>query len=168
MKKNILMIIALILIDQIIKMIIFNTIGTSGETITIIPKLLSLTYVENIGAAFGIFGERLILIGVNIVIIFVIIKLLASKKNQLVKSAKIGMSLVLAGGIGNLIDRIFRGYVLEWIKFLNWLPRLNIADIFVLIGWILVVGNFAYFTAEEWKARKRNKVELEEKNKKEG
>ena len=74
MKKNILMIIALILIDQIVKIIIFNTIGTSGETITLIPKILSLTYVENIGSAFGIFGERIILIGVNIVIIFIIIR----------------------------------------------------------------------------------------------
>ena len=140
MKKNVLMIIILILIDQIIKMIIFNTIGTSGETITIIPKLLSLTYVENIGAAFGIFGERLILIGVNIVIIFAIIKLLASKKNQLVKSAKIGMSLVLAGGIGNLIDRIFRGYVIDYFditQLFNY-PVFNFADICIVLGVVIL------------------------------
>ena len=140
MKKNILMIIALILIDQIVKIIIFNTIGTSGETITLIPKILSLTYVENIGAAFGIFGERIILIGVNIVIIFVIVKLLTSKKYQFVKSAKFGMSLVLAGGIGNLIDRIFRGYVIDYLditQLFNY-PVFNIADICIVLGVVIL------------------------------
>ncbi len=50
-----------------------------------------------------------------------------------------------------MIDRIVRGYVLEWINIskIDWLPMFNIADILVLVGWILVVGKFTYFTAKE-------------------
>ena len=79
-------------------------------------------------------------------------------QNQFVdKVLKVFLSFIVAGGISNLIDRIARGYVLEWINIsrIEWLPMFNIADIFVLTGWILVVGKFTYFTAKEL----RQKVE---------
>lgn len=149
----IIIIIVIILVDQMSKIIIQNYGNIDIE--------------QNTN---GTDGSNSIMMNIvtNIVIIVIAIKFMLSQNQFVDNKVKIFLSLIIAGGISNILDRIFRGYVLEWIKFLNWLPRLNIADIFVLIGWILVVGNFAYFTAEEWKARKRNKVELEEKNKKEG
>lgn len=149
----IIIIIVIILVDQMSKIIIQNYGNIDIE--------------QNTN---GTDGSNSIMMNIvtNIVIIVIVIKFMLSQNQFVDNKVKIFLSLIIAGGISNILDRIFRGYVLEWIKFLNWLPRLNIADIFVLIGWILVVGNFAYFTAEEWKARKRNKVELEEKNKKEG
>ena len=149
----IIIIIVIILVDQMSKIIIQNYGNIDIE--------------QNTN---GTEGSNSIMMNIvtNIVIIVIVIKFMLSQNQFVDNKVKIFLSLIIAGGISNILDRIFRGYVLEWIKFLNWLPRLNIADIFVLIGWILVVGNFAYFTAEEWKARKRNKVELEEKNKKEG
>lgn len=140
MKKNILMIITLIVIEQIIKVAVVNTIGNSGETITLIPRLLSLTYLENIGAAFGVFYTRVFLIGVDLIIILVIAKLLLNKKYELEKNSKLGLSLILAGGAGNLIDRIFRGYVIDYIditEILNF-PIFNFADICIVIGVIIV------------------------------
>lgn len=140
MKKNVLIIIGLVIIDQIIKIAICNTIGVSGERITIIPNVLMLSYVENMGAAWGILNARLFLICVDIMIIYAILKLMLNKKYQFEKNAILGMSLILAGGFANLIDRIVRGYVIDYIditKLFNY-PVFNFADICIVIGVILV------------------------------
>jgi len=141
MKKHIVKIILLVVIDQLIKAIIYGTIGKTAETITILPNILELTYVENTGAAFGMLMARIFLIGVDLMIIFTIIKLMMSKKYKFDDKTKLGFSLILAGGIGNLIDRIFRGYVIDYIdisKIFSY-PVFNFADICIVIGVILVI-----------------------------
>ena len=141
MKKNVLKIIILVLIDQIIKIIMSNTIGNSGESISLIPNVLKLTYLENTGAAFGMFSGRIILIGVDLLLIFFILKLLLDKKNEMINGNKIGLTLILAGGIGNLIDRIFRGAVIDYLDITDLLnyPIFNFADICVVTGVILII-----------------------------
>ena len=145
----IVIILAIIIIDQISKVIVQNVSNINIE--------------QNA-------DERMMYIITNLVIIVIITKFMLSQNQFIDNKLKIFLSFIIAGGISNIIDRIFRGYVLEWIKISNigWLPTFNIADVFVLIGWILVVGNFAYFTAEEWKNKKRNNVKLEDNDKKEG
>ena len=141
MKKNILKILGLVIIDQIIKMIIVNTVGATGRSIALIPNFLNLTYIENSKAAFGFGIEQIFLIGVDLVIIFFIIKIMINKKYQIEKSANMGLTLILAGGVGNLIDRIFRGYVVDYIdisKLFNF-PIFNFADILIVLGVILVI-----------------------------
>ena len=150
-------IILIVLIDQITKIIVQNVDNINIE--------------QNTNAAYGIGSNSTIMyIITNLVIIVIITKFMLSQNQFIDGKLKIFLSFIISGGISNIIDRIFRGYVLEWIKIenLNWLPVLNIADIFILIGWILVAGNFAYFSAEEWKNRKRKNVKLEDKDKKEG
>ena len=131
----IVIILAIIIIDQISKIIIQNISNINIE--------------QNA-------DERMMYIITNLVIIVIITKFMLSQNQFIDNKLKIFLSFIIAGGISNIIDRIFRGYVLEWIKIPNigWLPTFNIADVFVLAGWILVVGNFAYFTAEEWKNKK--------------
>ena len=145
----IIIIIAIIVIDQISKIIVQNVSNINIE--------------QNA-------DETMMYIITNLVIIVIITKFMLSQNQFIDSKLKIFLSFIIAGGISNIIDRIFRGYVLEWIKISNigWLPTFNIADVFVLVGWILVVGNFAYFTAEEWKNKKRNNVRLEDNDKKEG
>ena len=140
-KKNVLRIVILVVIDQIIKIIISNTIGNSGESITLIPNVLKVTYLENTGAAFGMFSGRILLIGVDLLIIFFILKLLLDKKNELLKGNKIGLTFVLAGGMGNLIDRIFRGSVVDYLDITDLFdyPIFNFADICVVVGVILII-----------------------------
>lgn len=142
MKKNILKIILLVIIDQIIKIIVINTLGTSGNDIILIPHFLSFSYVENTGAAFGMWFSRIFLIGLDLMIIFIIIKLILSKKYELEKNAKLGLSLIMAGGIGNLIDRIFRGYVIDYIDITEFFefPVFNFADICIVTGSIVVMA----------------------------
>ena len=141
MKKNILKIIVLIAIDQLIKVIVFNTIGKTGDSILVIPNFLQITYVENFGAAFGVFVTRIFLIAVNLLIIFVVAKLLFSKKYKWDNKSSLGLSLILAGGIGNLIDRVFRGYVIDYIditQVINY-PVFNFADICIVVGVMLIM-----------------------------
>ena len=131
----IVIILAIIIIDQISKIIVQNISNINIE--------------QNA-------DERMMYIITNLVIIVITTKFMLSQNQFIDNKLKIFLSFIIAGGISNIIDRIFRGYVLEWIKIPNigWLPTFNIADVFVLAGWILVVGNFAYFTAEEWKNKK--------------
>ena len=131
----IVIILAIIIIDQISKIIVQNISNINIE--------------QNA-------DERMMYIIINLVIIVIITKFMLSQNQFIDSKLKIFLSFIIAGGISNIIDRIFRVYVLEWIKIPNigWLPTFNIADVFVLAGWILVVGNFAYFTAEEWKNKK--------------
>ena len=130
----IIIIIAIIVIDQISKIIVQNTysMGTDSNS--------GMTYIVT-----------------NLIIIVLITRFMLSQNQFVDKVLKVFLSFIVAGGISNLIDRIARGYVLEWINIsrIEWLPMFNIADIFVLTGWILVVGKFTYFTAKEL----RQKVE---------
>lgn len=150
MKKNIILIISLVLIDQIVKMLVVQFIAPTGG-ITLINGVLSLTYLENKGAAFGLWNSRWLLIGVNIVIIFVIIKLLRSKTYDFTKQMKTAYSLILAGGITNLIDRLFRGFVIDYIDIneLFYYPVFNLADICIIVGILIVVVTIVIKTLQK-------------------
>ena len=140
MKKNICFVAFLVVLDQIIKLVVYNTIRVAGREIVLIPNILSLNYIENYGASFGLLFTQLFLIGLGLVIIIAIIRILFSKKYELNNISKLGLSLVLAGGIGNLIDRIFRGYVIDYLDISNLFefPIFNFADMCVNIGVIIV------------------------------
>ena len=123
-KINFLMIITIIaiLLDQLIKIIIKSKIFNSS--IILIPHVLNLTYVQNTGAAFGIGSDSTsMFVAVNVVIIGLITYFIFSKKEELSKLILIALHLVLAGGIGNLIDRIARGFVIDYIDISPWLPN---------------------------------------------
>ena len=133
------MIIFLIIIDQIAKFAIVKNIYNSS--ITVIQGLLNFTYVENTGGAFGIGNNSTIMfVIVNVIVITIITKFIISKKDDLPTSILIGLGLILAGGIGNLIDRIFRGFVIDYIDFnpLIKYPAFNIADICVMLGCVII------------------------------
>ncbi len=128
----------LIAADQIIKLAALGSLKAVG-TVEIFKNILSFTYVENRGAAFGILqNHRWLFILFTVAAIVAIIVYTAKTKPQ----SKVYMwsaSLIVAGGIGNLIDRIFRGYVVDMIEvtFINY-PVFNFADICVVTGAILL------------------------------
>ena len=81
--------------------------------------------------------------------------------------SRVFLSFIIAGGVSNVIDRIFRGYVLEFIDF-KFLPVLNIADIFIFIGWLSFIGVFTVFSFNEMKEnRRKRKSKLQDNEKKE-
>lgn len=141
-KINFLMIITIIaiLLDQLIKIIIKSKIFNSS--IILIPHVLNLTYVQNTGAAFGIGSNSTsMFVTVNVVIIGLITYFIFSKREELSKLILIALHLILAGGISNLIDRIVRGFVIDYIDIspLIKYPVFNLADIFVVVGCLIVV-----------------------------
>ena len=136
------MIIFLVIIDQLVKFSVIKNIYNSS--ITIINGALNLTYIENTGGAFGIGNNSTIMfIIVNIIIITLATKFIISKKNELSTNIMFGLGLILAGGIGNLIDRIFRGFVVDYIDIspLIKYPVFNFADICVVLGCIIIAVN---------------------------
>lgn len=142
----------LIIIDQIIKIVVDTNMAVS-ESIPVIRDVLHLTYVQNEGAAFGIFqGQRWILVGVTSVVILAGIYLLAAKK---LKSRFLiwSVALVIAGGLGNLIDRIFRHFVIDYIevRLINF-AVFNFADCCVVVGTIMIVCYLLF--GEIWAKKK--------------
>lgn len=135
----ILLVILFILIDQVSKYLIINNLH---ERLTIIKNFFYLTYTKNNGAAFSILtGKRLFLILITILIIVGIIYYIR-KNNIKDKLSIISFSLILGGSLGNLIDRIVRGYVVDFIsvKISNYnFPIFNIADSFICIGIFILV-----------------------------
>ena len=146
--KNILIllgILALTGIDQIIKLLIVKNLYNSSTKI--INGFLNFTYIENTGGAFGIGSNNiLVFILINIIVIGIIFKLLVSRKDELNIISMISASMIISGGMGNLIDRIFRGYVVDYIDVspLIKYPVFNFADIIIVLGVILLVINILF------------------------
>jgi len=146
--------------DQLIKMWALESLAPVG-TIQFIPGLLKWTYVENRGAAFGMFaGQRWILSAVSIVIVLACIVLLV-KKYFKTGLENVCVALIAGGGIGNLIDRISRGFVVDYID-INELfpyPMFNLADCCVVVGAILLA---VYIIIDDAKKEKEKKAALTE------
>lgn len=128
----------LIGVDQAIKLWALDTL-TRVDTIPLIQDVLHFTYVENTGAAFSIFKDKkwFIIIITTAIAIGMIVLLLSKKLNH--NLAIWSVSLIIAGGIGNIIDRVGRGFVIDYIDFrLIHFAVFNFADCCVVIGTILL------------------------------
>lgn len=133
--KIIIFTLLLIIFDQLSKLLIIKHFEV-GESLTIINNFFRLFYIKNTGAAFGfLMNSTFILILITIVLlIYLIIEL---KKNIDNKVVILSLSLIISGALGNLIDRVFRGYVVDFISFILFNKEMaifNIADIFITIG----------------------------------
>lgn len=144
----IVIIISLIFVDQIIKLNVYN------KDTTIIEGVLKFTTVENRGGAFGIAQNSIItFIITNIVVLGIIVRFMIIQSEQIDKKTNFALCMILAGGISNLIDRIFRGFVIDFIDIstiINF-PKFNLADVYITVGWILLAAFFAWFTYKEIK-----------------
>jgi len=132
----------IVIIDQISKFIVHNYMNLY-DSINIIPHLLDFTYIRNEGIAFGIYfeGGKIFFIILPIFITIYLFYLLKNEEFQ-DKQSQIALYLIIAGAIGNIIDRIFRGYVVDFIDFhingLHWYV-FNVADTSVTIGLIFLL-----------------------------
>jgi len=126
----------IIIIDQLTKLIISKNISIN-YSIPVIKNIFHITYIQNMGAGFGLFqGQQFILIWISIIVIGIIFyyydKLPANK------SIYLSIGLILSGTISNLIDRIRLNYVVDFIDFRIW-PAFNIADSCITVGAILLI-----------------------------
>ncbi|HET9015978.1 MAG TPA: signal peptidase II [Thermomicrobiaceae bacterium] len=126
--------------DQLSKAAITAALGPgSGRTaITIVPNLLQLFYVENTGAAFGIFqGGGAILTPLAVVVVAV---LAIAFRRLIAESAwlSVALGLQFGGAIGNIVDRLHHGYVVDFITVPHW-PTFNVADSCITVG-VIILG----------------------------
>lgn len=131
----------LALIDQLIKNRVVDLMTLGGESITVIPGLLQLTYIHNTGGAYGLFaGNMKILAALTAVVIVAAVFLMLSGKVEH-PLALWSLGLIIGGGVGNLIDRIFRVAVVDYLDVspLFSFPVFNFADCCVVVGTILLI-----------------------------
>ena len=132
------LILVILLVDFYTKYIVRNDVRFI-KGVPIIPNLLSLIYVKNEGAAFSMLsGYRIALIIISsLAIILGIYAITRLYRNN--KIIILSVSMVIAGGIGNLIDRIFFGFVTDMISLSFFPPVFNVADISVTLGCIILI-----------------------------
>ncbi|MCH8004229.1 MAG: signal peptidase II [Nanoarchaeota archaeon] len=134
----------IILFDQITKFLIRINFQLN-ETFPIIKNIFRLTYIHNFGAGFGILQQqKWILIFISLIVIGVIFYYFDRIKDKEIL-LQVLVGFVLGGTIGNLIDRIIYGFVIDFIDFRIW-PIFNVADSFVTIG---VIGLIIYLWGKE-------------------
>ena len=128
-------------LDQVSKRIVVENIEILANSFEI-SKFLNLVYVENRGVSFGMFSEhdKSFYFGILSMLVSAYIIYLLVKSNNLIES--LGLSLILGGAIGNGVDRLYYGYVVDFIdlhfKNLHW-PAFNFADTFITVGAIVFV-----------------------------
>lgn len=130
-----------------------------GQSHSVIGNFLHLSYLENRGAAFGFFaGNSIILIGLTSVMI-ILLALFVLWKKPTSRLLCLSLSLILAGGVGNLIDRVQRGYVVDffYLKFINF-AVFNVADCFVVIG----TGLLFYHVLQNERAEQQLQQQMEQ------
>ena len=137
----ILIIIASILLDQASKLIVLGFLDRN-EPFVLIDEVLRFTYVENDGMAFGLLGEHrwVFMLLSTLGIAFMLVYLWKFRPTS--KLACIALSLIIGGGIGNMIDRVRLGYVIDFIDFYAfdfWMWVFNIADSCVCVGAALLI-----------------------------
>ena len=147
MIKYIFISLAVLAIDIYTKSLaIKNLLGKTAKPL--IKGFLSLYYTENTGAAFSIFRDQallLVCLPIAMLIGIVIYVFVVRSKNPFFLT---GVSLILGGGIGNLIDRISKGYVVDFLRFdFVDFPIFNFADTFVFMGTVLLLF-YCFFTKE--------------------
>ncbi|NSQ29055.1 signal peptidase II [Enterococcus faecalis] len=125
-----------------------------GETKEFIPGFLSLTHLRNTGAAWSLLEGKMIFFYVITVIVSVVIIYLLIKNYKKSIWYSVGLSFVLAGAIGNFIDRVRLGYVVDMLQtdFMHF-PIFNVADSTLVVGVICI---FIYLILDE-KAAKEGK-----------
>lgn len=110
-----------------------------GETMPVIPDWLSWTLIHNKGASFGIFSDYTsVLAAISLVAIILLIYLFRSTKPKTFV-IQFGFALLLAGAIGNFIDRVWLGYVIDFIDFRWWPGIFNLADLEIRSGMLLLI-----------------------------
>ena len=133
------LVVIILMLDQLTKWLVSSHLAV-GQSVYPFPGLapfVAITYVTNTGVSFGLFqNANALFAGVSIVVSVVVVRYLLSlpKERRLVRLA---LALVLAGAVGNLIDRLRLGYVVDFVAVGGW-PKFNVADGSIVVGVIVL------------------------------
>ena len=150
----------LVLIDQAVKFAVRADIGL-GQSVPFIPHVLDLAYVQNTGAAFSILKTHTWLLALTSLAVVLVLCWLVLKGFFQNALGRVSAALVLAGGVGNLIDRAVFGFVTDMFRtvFIDF-PVFNVADCCVTVGVPLLFLYILLYVGKEEPAARENSVEL--------
>lgn len=142
-------------VDQIIKLLVLEHLKPIGS-FPLIEGIVRLNYAENTGAAFGSFSAHTNLLSIFTFIVIIIGFIYLFVKKRKVDVEYVCIALILAGGIGNLLDRIFRGFVVDYIEplFMDF-AIFNFADILVTCSSVVLVIWLIYEIYREGKEKEQ-------------
>ncbi len=131
----------LVILDQLTKILITTYVnGQVGN------DYIGFQVANNTGLAFGFNdGSNTKNIFLMIFVLFIVIRFIKNQIELIDTKTAVALSMILAGGIGNLLDRIFRGAVVDFIKIFSF-PLFNVADCLVVVGTILLIIFLVIFT----------------------
>ena len=153
-KKPLLYILLIFVLDRISKIWVLSKLKEIGN-IDVLP-FFKLTFVQNTGAAFGSFqNANTGLIFVSLIVFLALIKY-RQEIFVLGKTAALGWVFIIGGALGNLYDRIFIGYVVDYFNFIVW-PVFNVADSFITIGAIMLAWSILKDDYKKFKQKREVK-----------
>jgi signal peptidase II len=123
-------------LDQLLKYLVQQHLAV-GQSLPLVNNIIKLTYVRNTGAAFSLFvgfSPYLAVIGLVVAVVVIYLHYRTPPRNAIMQ---IGLALILGGSCGNLLDRVFRSYVIDYLDFVVW-PVFNLADIMINAGVIML------------------------------
>ena len=151
--------ILIILADQAVKYFIVSGMSV-GETLFPVLNIFDITYVQNRGAAFSILSGKMPILSIISIAFCIGVVVYWIKKRPTHPLLRAAVTMMFAGAFANAIDRIFRGFVVDYIRtlFVDF-PVFNIADIGITVGAALLVVYFIFFDKEDKDAE--NKTETD-------
>lgn len=129
-------VLGVIIIDQLSKYIVLSNM-TQLQSIPIIPQVFHLTYIQNPGAAFGVLAHRTSFFIVITILMIIGISIFYFRIERQNYFLRVGLALQVGGAVGNLIDRVRLGKVVDFLDFRVW-PIFNLADSAIVIGVALI------------------------------
>lgn len=148
--------VGIVVADQISKYLVVAGIPLYGS-VEVVPGVVGLTYVRNIGAAFSSFeGMQWLFALVFVLFTILIFVEYFKKKLPFTKLERWCIAAIYGGGLGNMIDRLRLGYVVDMIKteFMDF-PVFNVADCFITCGCFALIIHLLFFNKEFWKEEKK-------------
>lgn len=146
--------VVLVAIDQLVKYLVLQNIPLGGH-VPFIPYLVELSYVQNTGAAFSMFAEHTWVLALVSLAVSLLLAAAIWKSFFHHPLGKIALTLLLSGAVGNLLDRAFRGFVVDMFNllFMNF-AVFNVADICVVVGGI-AAGLYYLFLAPKLEPKRK-------------
>ena len=142
--------------DQFTKYLTVANIALGGK-VPFLPGLLRFTYVRNYGAAFSSFqGMQWLFAVIFLVFTVMVVWEFWKKSMPFTKLERWCIAAIYGGGVGNVLDRVFRGFVVDMIKteFIEF-PVFNVADCFITCGCILLIVHLLFWNKNFWKDEKK-------------
>lgn len=130
---------------EIIRALIIGSVMPAG-TVSVIPGLLNLTYSENRGVAFGLFQNGTVFFAITTGIVIIVAGIFLVKNYKKSKLFSIALSLIIGGGLGNLFERVYYGYVTDYLSLSFFPPICNFADYCITAGTVCLVVYLLFFS----------------------